>query len=137
MIWIIIIFFLSIFGAFGMLFFRVWEIKTSRINISPVEPPALKDLSFRHLEKNVLYLAKHIVQSIVFLVVKYWFIGITRLKKWVFSKWPKIKNRLIRKQDEASKPGRPSFFERAVMESRVKIRRIKEKVRRDHEEIVN
>lgn len=129
MTFIIIIFFLSITTAFGMVFFRAWEIKTSRIEISSKEKKALPEIPFRHLEKNMLYFIKHLIQGFVFVSAKYWFIFVTKIKKIFNKKLPKIKA-LFRKNTNQNSY-RHSFFSKAILESKAKIKHIREKVREE------
>jgi len=135
MIITITIFFIAIIVAFGMLAFRAWEIRTLQIKIENTEPP-VPEISFRHIEKNMLYLTKHIVQGAVLVVVKYWFIITTRGKKLIVNKWPKV-NDYLKKKPESPEGEKPSFFKKAIIESKTKIRRIKEKVKREHGEEEN
>ena len=133
MIITIIIFFIAILVAFGMLSFRAWQIRTSQI--APVSENGESrghELSFRQIEKNMLYLTKHIVQALVLTVAKYWFIFITKTKKWVMDKWPKVHS-LFQKKPSPEGPTKPSFIQRAVLESKSKIKRIKERVKEEHE----
>lgn len=130
----IVIFFIAIFTAFGMLVFRAWEIRTMRANIPENPDNKIPDLTFRQLEKSMLYLTKHIVQSIVLAVVKYWFILVTKIKKRISDSWPKV-HALLQKKPESSEVAnkKPSFFRKAILESGAKIKRIKEKVKEEHE----
>lgn len=82
----------------------------------------------------MLYLTKRAIQWVVLVVVKYWFIGVTKFKKWVQDKWPKVYVFFagIPKSPENTK--RPSYVRRAVVESKIKIKRVKEKVKREHAE---
>lgn len=130
---IIIIFFISTILAFGMLAFRAWEIRTARISIPDNKDAVLPNLSFRHVEKSMLYLTKHVVQGIVLTCVKYWYIFVTKTRKWVLDKWPKIHGYLEKKDIVSSEPSKPSFFQKAILESKAKIKRIKEKVKNEHE----
>ncbi|MEK7586240.1 MAG: hypothetical protein AAB477_03375 [Patescibacteria group bacterium] len=118
--------------AFGMLTFRAWEIRTTRVSIPENIEKIAPDLSFRHVEKSMLYLTKHLVQSIVLGLVKYWFIITTKSKKWIADKWPKIYSYFEKKKDGASEPTKPSFFQKAILESKAKIKRIREKVEKEH-----
>ena len=77
----IIIFFIAIVTCFGMLAWKAWEIRTSRVAIEENSKIVLPDVPFRHVEKNMLYLAKHIIQSLLLVIVKYWFISTTKTKK--------------------------------------------------------
>ena len=115
-----------------MLTFRAWEIRTLRINPENIEP-AVPEISFRHIEKSMLYFTKHIVQGIVLSVVKYWFIIITKTKKWISDNWPKMHDYFKKKVVTSNETTTPSFFHRAVLESKAKIKRIKEKVKKEHE----
>jgi len=115
-----------------MVMFRAWEIETSRIpkhsnrNIFP-------KIYFRHVEKIMLYLTKHIVQWIVLVAVKYWFIVYTKTKKWTRKNLPKI-FKFLKKESKEVKKQSDSFVKKAILESKTKIKRIKEKVRKEHEE---
>ena len=126
MILYFIIFLISIILAFGMLLFRSWEIRTHRKNI-PDKNISLPELPFRHLEKNMLYLTKHIVQWLVLVVVKYWFISRIKTKKFIVENWPKVHHFLKRKPGKDKK--KMSFTKRAVLESKFKIKRMKERIR--------
>jgi hypothetical protein len=129
---IIILFLIAMTMAFMMLSFRAWEIKTLRENPAVSPRKLLPEVYFRHIEKIMLYLAKHIIQSIVLMVVKYWFIVVTKTKKWIKKNWPKI-SKFLKKEAKDINQQKNSFVRRAILESKTKIRRIKEKVRREHE----
>lgn len=130
---IIILFFITIILAFGMLSFRAWEIKTLRTENPGSERKIVPEMYFRHLEKIMLHLAKYIIQWIILVVVKGWYILTTRTKKWIGKNWPKINKFFKKKTKEMDEKGM-SFVKRAVLESKMKIRRIKEKVKKEHEE---
>lgn len=115
-----------------MLFFRAWEIRTSRVQIQENPEFTLPKLPFRHLEKNMLYLTKHIVQGLLFIFAKYWFIFTTKIKKSFDEKWPKI-NSYFKKKIDSSASYRHSFFKKAVLESKAKIKHIREKVKEEIE----
>ena len=83
----------------------------------------------------MLYLTKRAIQWIVLVVVKYWFIGLTKFKKWVADKWPKV-HAFFAPTPKPTNTTRPSYMRRAVVESKMKIRRVKEKVKREHAEKV-
>lgn len=135
MTFLIIIFFVSILLVFGMLYFRVWEIRTSRVQISENRKYPLLIISFRYIEKNMLYLTKYIVQEIIFILAKYWFIVITKIKKWFNNKWPKINSYFTNKKNvEQNTSYRHSFFQKAILESKAKIKNIKEEVKEKNEE---
>ncbi len=123
----IIIFFISMILAFGMLYFRAWEIKTNRKIVET--SISLPELPFRHLEKNMLYFTKHILQWIVIVAVKYWFITVIKIKKIIMEDWPKIHNLIKRKPKKDT--GKMSFVKRSILESKFKIKRMKEKIKED------
>jgi hypothetical protein len=130
MIFYIIIFLLAIILAFGMLLFRIWEIKTNRKQIEK-EELSLPELPFRHLEKNMLYLTKHVVQGLVLVVVKYWFISVIKTKKFIIENWPKIHHFFKRKPRKEN--SKMSFTKRAILESKFKIKRMKQRIREEIE----
>ncbi len=133
MTFVIIIFFISITVALGMLYFRVWKIKTKRIENPGAQEFILPKIQFRHLEKNMLYLTKHILQGLLFTFVKYWFIVVTKVKKWFNSKWPKISSFFKRKKTNQNISYRHSFVKKAVLESKARIKHIREKVKEEIE----
>jgi len=133
---IIIIFFIAIVGAFGMLMFRSWEIQNNKIVIEENREKHIPELSFKYIESIFLYTIKHIVQWIVLFIVKLWFIIITKSSIWLQNKLPKL-NKLFKKKERNGTDSRKiSFVERAVMESKIKIKKVKEKIKKDHEEEV-
>jgi len=132
----IIIFLLAIIAAFGMLSFRAWEIRTNRLVVEEEKVGFTPELSFRRIEKIMLYVAKHIVQWIVLSVVKLWFLIVTKTKIFLQSKWPKIHNFFKKKEVTGTDSRKISFVERAVMESKIKIKKVKEKIKQDHAEEV-
>ena len=131
MLIITIIFFIAIISLFGMMMFRVWEIKKLQTEEELSKRKIVPEIYFRHVEKIMLYLAKHIIQTIVLLVVKGYFILSTKTKRWAGKNWPKV-YKFFRKDKEVVENPTNSFFQKAVMESKAKIRSIKEKVRKDH-----
>lgn len=116
-----------------MLAFRAWEIKTARVSIPDNADKTIPNISFRHVEKSMLYLTKHVIQGIVLTCVKYWYILITKTRKWVSDKWPKIHGYFEKRAEVSLEPSKPSFFQKAILESKAKIKRIKEKVKNEHE----
>ena len=134
MILVIIIFFIAIFGAFGMLLFRAWEIRTLRFNTEEEIQVTRKGLSFRDIEKIILFTVKHVIQGIVLFFVKVWFLMITKIKFWIQNKLPKVNKFFQKKPSTDSR--KISFVERAVLESRIKIKRVKERIKKEHEEKV-
>ncbi len=129
----ITIFLIAITTAFGMLAFRAWELRTGRVETGTFEEHTLPSFSFRQFERTMLYLAKHVIQWIVLFVVKHWFIFITKGKKWISEKWPKIHAYFEPKISDSPTPTKLSFVKRAVLESKAKIKHIKEKVKEEHE----
>lgn len=116
-----------------MLSFRAWQIETSRVNKQVSVNDLLPKIYFRHLEKNMLHLTKYVVQSIILISVKYWFIVLTKTKIWIKNNWPKISN-LFRKKSQKINQQKNSFIRRTIRESRVKIKRIRENVIKEHTE---
>ena len=117
-----------------MLFFRAWELRTGRVTLSEEMITWNPQLSFRQTEKTVLYLTKYIVQGIVFTGAKYWFIVTTKAKNEI-KKIPKVHAILQKKQSATpTSNSKISFLQRSVIESKMKIRRIREKVKKEHEE---
>ncbi len=132
MIILIAIFLISIISAFLMIAFRVWEIKTKQKEL-PEEIKSISHIPFRHIEKNMLYLIKHVVLGLVLVTVKYWFIFSTKAKKWLNEKWPKIHKAIKPKHSEGNGKKEMSFTKRAILESKFKIRRMKQKIREEIE----
>lgn len=133
MILIVVIFFIAIITAFGMLLYRTWEIRTNRIQIENVNIiPPVSEISFRYVEKNAMYLIKHLIQGIVLIVIKYWLIMITKLKKWIGENWPKVDN-FFKKKPQSSEGVGISFTQRAILESKSKIKKLRKKIEEEHE----
>lgn len=130
----IIIFFIAIIGAFGMLMFRSWEIQTNKIALEENKEKHIGELlSFKYIEGIFLYTIKHIVQWAVLSIVKLWFIITTKSSIWLQNKLPKL-NKFFKKKERSGTDSRKiSFVERAVIESKIKIKKVKEKIRKDHE----
>ncbi|MFA6089653.1 MAG: hypothetical protein WC755_07360 [Candidatus Woesearchaeota archaeon] len=129
----IIIFIISAIGALGMLLFRSWEIKTSRIIIEEEKANFTPELSFRNIEKIILYITKHIIQWVVLFSVKVWYKIETKVKFLIKNKLPKINNFFIKKNNNIDSR-KISFVQRAVIESKIKIKKVKEKIKKEHEE---
>jgi hypothetical protein len=127
----IIIFIISLLIIFGLLVLSARQIQSGKRQIAISRVP---DMSFRKIEKVVLYYTKNIVQTTVIVVVKYSLIGAIKTKKMVKENWPhihkKIKKVLTKKDPTDAKP---SFIQKAVLESKTKIRRIKDRVRKEHQ----
>lgn len=131
---IIIIFFIAIISLLGMLMFRAWEIKTSQIEKSLLEREIFPKIYFRHVEKIMLYSTKQGILWVVLVVVKYWFILHVKTKKWTGKNLPKI-YKFFRIKTKDIGQQKSSFVSRAIFESKIKIKHIREKVRKEHEEI--
>lgn len=131
----IIIFLIAIIAAFGMLFYRAWEIRTSRIVVKEEHEKYIPKLSFKETEKIFLFLIKHLIQHIVIFSVKSWFLFITKTKIFLQNKWPKIHNLFKKKEKNGTDSRKISFVERAIIESKIKIKKVKEKIKKEHEEI--
>lgn len=116
-----------------MLSFRAWEIRTDRVVIEEDKPKFTRELSFRRFEKIALYVTKHIVQWVVLSFVKIWFTVATKVKIWMKNKLPKIA-KFFQRKEKFTDSRKISFVERAVMESKIKIKRVKEKIKKEHEE---
>ncbi|MCX6753570.1 MAG: hypothetical protein NTV03_00745 [Candidatus Nomurabacteria bacterium] len=129
----IIIFLIAIIAAFGMLFYRAWEIRTSRFVVKEEHENYLPKLSLKEAEKIALYVIKHVIQSVVVFVVKSWFLFITKTKIWIQNNSPKIHKFFQKKTCTDSR--KISFVERAIIESKIKIKKVKEKIKKEHEEI--
>lgn len=125
----IIIFLVAIVISFGMLAYRAWEIETSRVAYNSSEKNEF-GVPFRKIEKNIFFFTKHIVQHILVFVAKYWFIISIKTKKKYQEAWPKIHDYLLRKKITSREKN--LFIKRAVIESKMKIRHIKEKIKREN-----
>ncbi|MEI6659861.1 MAG: hypothetical protein WCK91_00345 [bacterium] len=133
---IIAIFFIAIVTAILMPTYRAWEIRTLRVQGGDNSVDFMETFSFRNIEKIAQYLLKNIIVGVVLIIAKYWFIGITRTKKWLEENWPKVHRIFEHKSAEGIEDGlgKPySFMRRLILETRAKVRRMKEKVKRDHE----
>jgi len=97
MIFVFIIFILTTLAAFGMLMFRAWQIRSKRVVIDENTKQFKPELSFRTIEKTVLYTIKHIIQWIVIVSVKMWFLMISKTKLFFQNKLPKI-NKFFQKK---------------------------------------
>ena len=116
-----------------MLFYRAWEIRTSRFVTIEEHENYLPKLSLKEVEKMALYVIKHVIQSVVVFVVKSWFLFITKTKIWIQNNSPKIHKFFQKKINTDSR--KISFVERAIIESKIKIKKVKEKIKKEHEEI--
>jgi hypothetical protein len=126
----VIILIISIITALTVLYFRAWELRTGRTTDTEKIVP-VQHLTLRHLERIMLYLTKNVVQYIVLAIVKFWFIIVTKFKIWVKDKFPKLNSRFNKTTDSPA-PQKPSFIKKAVLESKSKIKRLKQKIREEH-----
>ena len=133
MIFTIIVFFIAIVTAFGVLSYRAWQIKNGQeINIYLPKDPIL-NISFVKLEKNILVFLKVYIQKAVLIIAKYWFLLVIKIKKFLMEKWPKIHDFFQKKPVDLSVPQKPSFFTKALLESKAKIKHLKQKIHEDHD----
>lgn len=128
---IIILFFIAIGLSFSIIYFRAWEIKNSKVEDTIILRKIVPEIYFRQIEKIMLYLTKHIVQWLILISVKYWFIVLAKVKKWVSKNLPKI-HRFFKTKTKEINQQKNTFLNKAILESKIKIKRIKEKVKRDH-----
>jgi hypothetical protein len=119
-----------------MLTFRAWELRTSRIS-NGNSTSHMPSFWFRHVERNMLYLSKQVVQWLVLVVFKYWLITKAKTKKWLSENWPKVSKYFNFKKKGDHYNGqantmRISFAQRAIIESKLKIRKMREKIQEEH-----
>jgi hypothetical protein len=131
---IITIFLISIATAFLVPTYRAWEIRTRGAETTLDSAPYTENFSFRNIEKVVLYLTKNFIVLVVLGVAKYWFIAVTKSKKWLEENMPKVLNVFKRKEvQEDGLTKNYSFTRRLILELRAKLRRTREAIRREHE----
>ena len=116
-----------------MLIFRAWEIKTMRVGATNVLNKRTPGLSFKYIEKSFLYIVKHLVLIIVLTTVKYWLIVTTKTKKWVSENWPKIHN-FFKEKPKPLTPRKNTFVRQTILESRARVNRLKERIKKEHGE---
>ncbi len=128
----LIILIIALLSIYGVLSYSYEELRTGARDES--DSTSAPDVSFRKIEKYMLYFLKHILQWIVLFSVKYWYIITTKTKKFVSEKWPRIHDKLTKKKELVEKPVSATkvFLKRAVAESKFKIKRIKDKVKAEH-----
>ena len=132
-----ILFFIALVTALLMSTYRAWEIRTSRVqksNASDVD--FIETFSFRNIEKVALSVFKNVFVGIILVIAKYWFIFVTKTKKWLEENWPKVHQIFERSRMKEVDRGliqSYSFMRRLILETRAKVRRMKEKVKREHE----
>jgi len=118
---------------FGILMFRAWEIRKSGIENLNQNVNEMPKFYFRHIEKIMLYFTKRLIHWIILIVVKYWFVFYTKFKKWILTKLPKIYGAFRKTINNISNKYKKIIGNRTFSELKIKIRRIKEKVRRENE----
>lgn len=123
----ITIFIVAIVASLCLLSYSAWEVETG---VRKEDTYPVFKISIRKTEKYVLYYTKWILQSIVINIVKVWFILVVKTKKFLKEKWPQLVHKLRPKPLEAGE--RPSFVRKAVIESKIKIKRVKENIREKH-----
>ena len=126
----IIIFLVSIISLFGILAYQAEKIRKSKIEKPPKEKNFLPIVYFRQVEKIVLYWVKRWIQWLILTIVKYWTILVEESKKIVNKKLPKTKEffkKLKRKRNNGA------FFRKAKIESKFKIKRLREKIKKEYE----
>lgn len=130
----IIIFLISIAFLFGMLFYRAWEIKEGKVEKPDANTNFLPAVYFRQIEKIMLYWTKRGVQWIILVAVKYWTIFVEESKKLINRKFPKAKD-LFKKIGRKRNHG--AFIKKAMIESKFKIKKVREKVKKEYEDLVD
>jgi hypothetical protein len=128
----LIILIFALLSIYGVLSYSYGELRAG--NRDETDSTPAPDASFRKIEKYMLYSLKHILQGVVLFSVKYWLIGVTKTKKFVVEKLPKIHDKFMVKKKVVDKPVSATkiFLKRAVAESKFKIKRIKDKVKTEH-----
>jgi hypothetical protein len=114
-----------------MISYRAWEIRTSKIDILTNDVKREIQLCFRNVEKIILYITKKIILNIITISVKFWLILKIKIKKKIIENWPKIHNLLIKKEKELT-PKKNSFIKQTILEAKVRISKIKEKIKNEH-----
>lgn len=126
---IIAIFLISIATAFTMLYLRMRSIKKGSIDI--YENMYSIDLQFRHIEKYMLFYTKNVLQYMVLGIARVWFVLSNKIQNQIEDKWPKI-HKYFYKEPEVGSPRKISFIHKAVLESKAKIQKMKEKINREN-----
>lgn len=132
MIFYIIFFIIAIIVALGMLIFRAWEIKTMRVELQLNTKQRGLEFSYKDIEKTLLYIIRRIIFVVVLTCVKYWLIISTKIKKEVSENWPKI-HKLFQSKPKEISPRKHSFISQTILESKARISKLKEKIRKEHE----
>jgi hypothetical protein len=133
---LIFIFTVAISISFLTVSYRAWQMRRLGARSMESNINYAESFSFRNIEKVMLYWANRTVVGVVGFVVKYWFTITTKTKKWIAESLPKV-HKIIEKVDKVPnntlvKPR--TFIRKTILESRAKIRRVREKVKMEHEE---
>jgi hypothetical protein len=109
-----------------MLFYRAWQIESSKnylfVSLRKLPP----EIYFRHVEKIALYTTKRLVQWVVLSGAKYWFKVKAKTNKWIQKNSPRI-HKFFEKKESKNK----TFLGKAILESKIKIQRIKERIEKE------
>ena len=124
---------LAIILSMGVLSYRSWEIRSGNEIVAHTIGNPLSKTSLKNFEKNALHFLKYCVQKVLLVGAKYWFTIRIRTKKFLMEKWPKVYRIFEKKPIEMIAPQKPSFFTKALLESKVKIKRLKKKIHEDHD----
>ena len=89
--------------------------------------------SISKIEKYMLYYLKRFLQWAVITTAKYWFIMTTKIKKFIFIRFPKLFNIFKKKEQNTEIKPNNTFLKRAIRESKIKIKKIREHVRAEHD----
>lgn len=128
---VIILFFIAIIVASLMLIIKTQKIKSGKDVSSPDKDCCvIPEIPFRQVEKIMLYLAKHIIQWFILMSVKYWLITTNKIKEIVREYLPKIEN-YFEKNINPNTPRKSSFIHRAIIESKIKIYKMKQRMKED------
>ncbi len=123
---LIVIFILSTVALAGMLYYRAWQIDKAEKDKFSAQRKLPPELYFRHIEKIMLYLTKHIVQWLILSGAKCWFKIKAKTNKWIQKNSPRI-HKFFEKKESTKK----TFVGKAILESKIKIRRIKERIEKE------
>ena len=118
---------------FGMLIFQAWKIDRMENENSMSTRKMIPEIYFRHVEKIMLYSAKYIIQWILLTTIKFYFIVSTKIKIWISKNLPKVNN-IFKKKIDGDVSEKSSFLKKALLELKVKTKKIKEKVKKEHGE---
>ena len=132
MIFYILFFIVASIFALGMLIFRSWEIKTMRFDNSLNTNKRNFVVSFKDIEKSFLYIIRRIIFVVILTCVKYWLIITTKIRKRIIENWPKVHN-LFKSKEKELTPKKHSFVSQTILESKARISKLREKIKKEHE----